>query len=244
MKTKSKYEDLVGQHLNQIEILAVIGKNKRNEAIIKCKCFCGKNFECIGYSLKSGNTKSCGCLNDKKRKERVDKFNKDNHTQNDYYIESNVVYMKSKTSDDIIIFDEHNLSKILPYSWSVDNGYAVSRINNKKIKMHRFIKPCTIGMSIDHIKSFNGIPKSLNNLEVNLREVTHQQNMMNQEKRTNNTSGYRGVTFHKASGKWQPQIFVNSKRIYLGLWDTPEKAFEIRQEAEEKYFKEYRPMEG
>lgn len=243
MKTKSKYEDLIGQHINKIEILAVIGKNKRNEAIIKCKCFCGKTFECSGYSLKVGNTKSCGCLNDQKRKERIEKYNKDNHTQNDYCIKNNIVYMKSKTSNDVIIFDEYNLSKVLPYSWSVDNGYAVSRINNKKIRMHKLIKNCAIGMSIDHIKSFDGIPKSLNNLETNLREVTHQQNMMNQQKRTNSTSGYRGVTFHKASGKWQPQIFANGKRIYLGLWDTPEKAFEIRQEAEKKYFKEYRPME-
>ena len=132
------------------------------------------------------------------------------------------------------------MSKILPYSWSVDNGYAVSRINNKKIKMHRFIKPCTIGMSIDHIKSFNGIPKSLNNLEVNLREVTHQQNMMNRRKpNINAASQYKGVTWHKKSSKWQAQIRKNGKHIHLGLFLTDKDAAQAADTAAKLYFGEY-----
>ena len=35
-----------------------------------CKCECGNEKDILGSALKSGNTKSCGCLNKEKLKER------------------------------------------------------------------------------------------------------------------------------------------------------------------------------
>lgn len=240
----SKYEKIVGLTINKIKILAVTRKTKKHEAIIQCECYCGKIFECIGYSLISGNTKSCGCLNDTVRIQNIQKYNNDIHTENQYEVKDSYVFMKAKTSDDIIVFDAHNLDKVLPYSWSVDNGYAVAYVNGKRIKMHQLILKASAGKVIDHIKSFDEIPKSLNNTETNLRIVTQHQNMMNQATSKNNSSGYRGVTFHKKSGKWQPQIQVNGKRIYLGLYNTPEEAYNIRLQAEKQYFQEFAPQEG
>lgn len=42
----------------------------------------------------------------------------------------------------------------------------------------------------------------------------------------NNTSGFRGVSFHKRTGKWQAYISVNRKQFHIGLYDTPEEAHE------------------
>ncbi len=39
-----------------------------------------------------------------------------------------------------------------------------------------------------------------------------------------NTSGYRGVSWHKAAQKWGAYIRVDGVRQYLGLFDTPEEA--------------------
>ena len=36
-----------------------------------CQCDCGNIHSVMGHSLRSGNTKSCGCLNDDKRAERA-----------------------------------------------------------------------------------------------------------------------------------------------------------------------------
>ena len=63
---------------------------------------------------------------------------------------------------------------------------------------------------------------------------------MNQNKRSNNTSGYTGVLWDKAKNKWMARIKVNYKQIFLGYYDTLEKAIEVRKEAEIKYFGEYR----
>lgn len=35
---------------------------------------------------------------------------------------------------------------------------------------------------------------------------------------------YKGVSFHKLTGRWSAQIGVNRRLHYLGLFDTPEQA--------------------
>ena len=60
---------------------------------------------------------------------------------------------------------------------------------------------------IDHINQ----DKSDNRIE-NLRAVTKSQNQLNNKA--------KGCRFHKASGKWSSQIMINSKQIYLGLFNT------------------------
>jgi hypothetical protein len=53
---------------------------------------------------------------------------------------------------------------------------------------------------------------------------------------TNNTSGVRGVSWHKSARKYQAYITVRQKRIYLGCFGTLEEATEARKQAEDKYF--------
>ena len=73
---------------------------------------------------------------------------------------------------------------------------------------------------IDHIDG-----DGLNNRLDNLRDVPRNVNMHNVvAPYQNNTSGYRGASFHRQSGKWRASIGVNGKRVHLGLFDTPEEA--------------------
>lgn len=58
--------DLTGQRFGR---LTVIEKSndytfQTDEVVWKCKCDCGNYINIRGYSLRSGNTKSCGCLFD------------------------------------------------------------------------------------------------------------------------------------------------------------------------------------
>ena len=66
---------------------------------------------------------------------------------------------------------------------------------------------------------------------------------MNANLSKNNTSGYTGVTWHKLSQKWQSEIRVDGKKIYLGLFINLEDAIEARKQAEIKYFGEFRNKE-
>lgn len=53
-------------------------------------------------------------------------------------------------------------------------------------------------------------------------------------KRKDNSSGYIGVTFSKATNKWQATINSKKKKYYLGVFETPEKAYEIYLSAKKK----------
>ncbi len=55
-------EDLTGKHFGN---LTVIEYNDKTRKWI-CKCKCGNTTEVLGYNLKLGNTKSCGCLKNSK----------------------------------------------------------------------------------------------------------------------------------------------------------------------------------
>ena len=67
---------------------------------------------------------------------------------------------------------------------------------------------------------------------------------MNRDKPRQNTSGIKGVYWHKKHKKWQANLQINGKLIYLGLYLNKEDAINARKQAELKYFKEFNYTEG
>ena len=59
--------DLTGQTINGIKVLgfAYRGGGKAQKAFWNCECYCGRLFVVDGYKLRTGHTRSCGCLHDK-----------------------------------------------------------------------------------------------------------------------------------------------------------------------------------
>lgn len=54
---------------------------------------------------------------------------------------------------------------------------------------------------------------------------------------SNNTSGFRGVSYDKTRNKWKAYIRLKYKTITLGRFNTKEEAIKARMRAEEKYYK-------
>jgi hypothetical protein len=106
---------------------------------------------------------------------------------------------------------------------SLSHGYLVIMVDKKKYSAHRLAWLYVYGkfpdLFIDHIDC-----NPLNNLISNLREATQQQNLCNTRKFVTNTSGYKGVHFHKGSRKWRAVVSINNKPKHLGLFITPEDA--------------------
>lgn len=93
-----------------------------------------------------------------------------------------------------------------------------------------YVIPQKEGCIIDHI---NRDP--LDFRKENLRNATKQQNSCNQGIRQTNTSGYKGVSWHKRRKKWQANICVNYKNMYLGIYNSCELAALAYNEAARKY---------
>lgn len=54
----------------------------------------------------------------------------------------------------------------------------------------------------------------------------------------NNTSGYNGVNLCK-SGRYRANITFKRKQYHLGMYDTPEQAYEARKEAEKQIYGDF-----
>jgi hypothetical protein len=114
--------------------------------------------------------------------------------------------------------------------------YARHTLNGGQspIKMHRLIMGVEYGVEVDH-KDLNG----LNNSRLNLRVATTSQNCQNRGLKSTNTSGFIGVSWHKATGKWQAYINKQGKRTYLGLFDDLIQAVNVRDTAAREFHGEF-----
>lgn len=125
---------------------------------------------------------------------------------------------------------------VVKWKWRLGDGCVTGSIGKEKsIKLHRLITNAPAGMVVDHINH-----NVLDNREENLRVCTQTQNSYNTKMKSNNTSGYIGVTWNEKLNKWQSAITVNRKSIYLGVFKDINDAVTIRRKAEIKYFGEFR----
>lgn len=118
------------------------------------------------------------------------------------------------------------------------SGYLQTRIKNKTYYTHKLIWMLYYDEipqnELDHIDG-----NKINNKIENLRKATHSENNRNRSKPSNNTSGYKGVAWHKQENKWRAYITINQKQISLGLYDDKEDAVKAYNNAATKYHGEF-----
>lgn len=119
-----------------------------------------------------------------------------------------------------------------------NEGRILIGIHRRIYKAHRIIWAIQTGeWPQNHIDHINGNPSD--NRWANLREATNSQNMQNVGKIKSNTSGYRGVGWHKKAQKWRAYININQKTHHLGLFNTKEEAKTAYEEARKKFHGEF-----
>jgi hypothetical protein len=124
----------------------------------------------------------------------------------------------------LLRFDEADASIVGDHKWTPFKCgkvfYAVrsGRPEGRRgiILLHKEILACPSNKEIDHEDG-----DGMNNQKNNLRIVTRSQNSMNKGKHADNTSGFKGVYFHKAMNKWAVEIMANYTKVRGGFYDTP-----------------------
>lgn len=61
-RPRKSIRELIGKHFGRLTVLNLYRPDKTKRSYFLCQCDCGKVSIVRCYSLKSGNTKSCGCL--------------------------------------------------------------------------------------------------------------------------------------------------------------------------------------
>lgn len=139
----------------------------------------------------------------------------------------------------VAIIDADDAEKVLAFKWTAMESYpglwyAYRKDDRKSILLHRFIMGAPDEVGVDH---WNG--DGLDNRRENLRLATESQNGANRGLQSNNSSGFKGVVFHRRCGRWQARIKVQGKTISLRYHDTPEKAAHAYDKAARKFFGEF-----
>jgi hypothetical protein len=142
------------------------------------------------------------------------------------------------TNGQIVLVDEEDFIYLTEITWGQNRGYGVTYVlvncKPKRFYMHKMVMRAGKGQIVDHI---NG--NKLDNRKENLRLVTHQQNCMNQNIAINNSTGYKGVSYHKGHQKYGASIRINNRLVHLGYFKNPFDAALAYNEAALMYFGKY-----
>lgn len=199
-----------GKRYNNIKVLEYSHTNKHNKRKYKCKCMlCGKIFITLGTTVKTGRLKSCGCLSNKKAKERMKK-----HGMHGTQIYNRWKGMKSRCrSKSYHAYHRYNGKGITVCErWQNDFMNFYNDMNDTFFE----------GAELDRIDNSKGYYPE------NCRWVTHKQNCNNRDKYKNNT-GYTGVHFGKKNKTYQVNMCHKRKSIYIGSYKNIKDAVNARK---------------
>jgi len=174
-----------------------------------CKCECGTLKITQGAQLRNGCIKSCGCLN----RERLALFNSlyDNTTHGLtthglYQVWKNMIRRCYNCNDSQFqYYGNRNINVCFQWrhsptefiGWALKNGWRK-------------------GLFLDRINNDgNYIPENCRFVDAGLS--ARNKRVLSKT----NTSGYRGVSFHKRHKKYQANIKTKGQSAYLGLFKNP-----------------------
>lgn len=135
-----------------------------------------------------------------------------------------------------VIIDDEDYAKVSKQSWCLHHRVVVTKINANDVSLASFI----LDIKTNHYILIDHKDRDIfNNQKENLRIATQAQNNINKTKQKNNTSGYKGVCWHKNRQKWMAQISIRGIKKNLGYYFTKTQAAKAYNKAALKYYGEF-----
>lgn len=189
--------------------------------IQKCKN-CGKEFIANRTRVNRGQSNYCSfpCY-------RIS-------LRNTYGVNSDGSISIYLSNGDTALIDAMDYPKIREWRVCAVKRGPVTYATCNRSYLHRIVMGVDKGIAIDHI-NHNG----LDNRRCNLRIATQGQNMCNIRTPSNNTSGFKGVSWAKRTNKWRAYIVKNNKQIHLGTFTDKKLAAFAYNEAAKRIYKEF-----
>lgn len=209
-----KLLDITGEKYGKLTVIERAKNSKCNRVQWLCECECGKHTVVTSNGLRTGKTRSCGCLyGEDYAKHSLSRTRQYSIFRGMYlrcYEPSSPSY-KWYGAEGVRICDEWLEDFKSFYNWSLKSGYKDDLTIDR----------------IDNTKDYS--PE-------NCKWSDRYEQARNQRSLSRGTSGVRGVKWNAARRKWEVSLSYKGKRHYLGLYENLEEAVNIRKEAENKYW--------
>jgi hypothetical protein len=208
--------DLTEKRFGRLTVIEQAGSDKWGFALWMCKCDCGVIIIVNGGSLRSGCTKSCGCLQREIAKKRLTTHGLS--SSRIYKIWASMI----QRCIDINYEDYHYyggrgitvckrwkfFENFLADMGECPNDFTLERVDNEK---GYFLKNC--------------------------KWATHTEQNRNQRVQKRNKTGITGVFWSSDRNKFRSYIGVGGRLIHLGSFKELNNAILARQDAEMKYWR-------
>lgn len=196
-----------------------------------CRCECGTEKAIRQGALRSGSTKSCGCVQQGIGALRPDMLNP-----------GEVPLYGKRAAGRVALVDLGDWDLVMQYRWHVIGGragcfYAATTMpggaggKQFTLRMHVLI---TGQAHMDHANG-NG----LDNRRSNLRPATASQNSANRGPGPRHSSQFKGVDWYPRNKKWRARIGHNGKPRHLGFFEEEIAAAKAYDKAARELFGEY-----
>lgn len=119
-----------------------------------------------------------------------------------------------------------------------NRSYIVICVDKRRYLAHRLAWLHVTGEWPENFLDHRDLDRA-NNRWMNLRSCSKPQNGANRLKQTNNTSGFKGVTWNRQAGKWKAAIGIGGKHRHIGHYDCPVAAHLAYGIAAEQTFGEF-----
>jgi len=200
--------DISGRKFSRLKVLSRAGSNKHGASIWNCVCDCGNECVGLGYEIKIGHKRSCGCL----VPESTSKLNLSHgHTAGGgrtptYKAWRSMINRCNQPSTD---------------AWEHYGAIGIQVCARWEESYENFLTDMgeqPKGKTIDRIRSDGDYEPS------NCRWASLSQQSQNRRRPRNNTSGEKNVSWIKSIGRWRVSFCVDGKKSYFGHFDSMEAA--------------------
>jgi len=209
-----KYDSLIGKRFDRLEVIAQAESTLRGQRQWLCKCDCGNTCIVTTANLNRGHTTSCGCKKSPDLTGR--KFGK-----------LEVLGRADKRGP-------RGRRTTPMWECRCECGEITYKATDtlKNPDKSMCVK-CAGKYAAERARIFAGFVEGT--------QITKIKNM---KPTAANTSGVRGVSLEKRSGKWRARLKFKGETINLGIYDSFVEAVSARKQAEMLYYGDFLKEQG
>jgi len=232
-----KYISLIGRRFDRLEVVVQTESTLRGQRQWLCKCDCGGTCVVTTANLNRGHTTSCGCPVISYSRSWWYGLNRGHTTSCGCKKSPDLTGKVFGKLEVLGRADQRNPrgERTTPmWECRCECGEitykATDTLKNPDISM---CSKCASKYAVERARVWAGF--------VDGTQITKIKNM---KLTAANTSGVRGVSFEKRSGKWRARLKFKGETINLGIFDLFEEAVSARKQAEMIYLGEFLKEKG